>query len=237
MLLVIKLNYDIKKAKETKHSLKNTLKVLFDFVFAYADSKMIKRKTKVILLSKLLKHVRLVFSQARLKKEFIEFLSTQNMNAYMKFFKVSSLFKLSGALTEENFVMLNLAIYLHLIESKFNVQNKKDKENKASPSTGSKSMIKEKIGDYGLLNLNDHYMNYQSYYDTVSQANFTSLVTQLMKDYEHILNANILHKMADSLGDSFFRFSYALCLYTSCKFFICDRVISKKESGDGLNQQ
>ena len=241
VLLLVKLNYELKKAKGTQHNLGNTLIVLFDFVHRYSKNKLIKRKTKVILLLKLTKHIHTVFSQETLKNEFINYLAKQNIKDYSQFFNVSGLFDLKGTLTEENFIILNLAIYLYLIESKFNVKNKltrtKTTSNKSKYSQDNESMIKGKLGNYGLLNLNDLYMNYQDYYNTIGQTSFTSLVTQLMKDYPHILNTNILHKMADSLNDSFFRFSYSLCLFNSCKYFICDRVICKKEEGDSLNQQ
>lgn len=63
ILLIIKLNYDIKKAKETNKSIFNTVGAILGFINRHTGHKMIKRKTKLIVLFKLMKVLRVCFSQ------------------------------------------------------------------------------------------------------------------------------------------------------------------------------
>lgn len=154
------------------------------------------------------------------------------MHSFFMFFGIRYLIKNEGGLKILEFIELCIVMYLILTENKFNIEEstieaKTKQKNTLELALDRKSVIKQKIGEFCLLNLGELYLRFKAQCKDISTKSFVALITSTSVITKNRRIINILHKILDTNDNMTFKTLYCLNLYLHHRYELCEKIAEK----------
>lgn len=155
-----------------------------------------------------------------------------NTGELLAFFNATRLLDSKKILKPSEFIELSVVIYLMLTENKFNIDEKASPPSNTYQDTrlidpASKSIVKQKIGEFGLVNLGEIYLRFKNQSKEIGSKAFIALISLISNDHKELPLLNIYHKILDTNDNMTFKTLYCLLLYTRHQYELCEKVSEK----------
>lgn len=102
-----------------------------------------------------------------------------------------------------------------------------EKNNNEVDQEKNQSIIKQKIGEYGLINLGELYLKFKTPCKEIASKAFLALINLAAAEFKNIPLLNIFHKLLDTNGHMIFKTLYCLLLYLDRQYEVCEKIAEK----------